>query len=259
MNDHRDTQLGEQLKALAEPEHEPTYWGQVRTQVAEAAAEKRRRPSLVERLRRLVPSRRVSLALVTAAVMIVAAAAVLFGLPTAAERTGPQPVNAAEVLRRTLQALADARTMQAVVVVEYMEWDVSGGIHTGTTDRFRVRSLADGSYRIEFFGAQPAGASPSPAPPWSHRGRDLRRLDRCAARVQARSWCRRDDRLPHRAAGWVRRARPGRRRPGRRPRRRSKRAPGSGSRRTLDDDLPGQAGMGRHLLRAPGAVAAQHQ
>lgn len=163
MNDHRDTQLGEQLKALAEPEHEPTYWDQVRVQVAEEAAKRRLRPSLGARLRRLVSSRRVSLALATVAVTIVAAAVVLFGLPSVTDRTGPQPVNAAEVLRRALHALATTRTMQATAELTYVEWDAWETTHRDKTERYRLYSLADGSYRSEFLGMKPADASASPS------------------------------------------------------------------------------------------------
>jgi len=163
MNDRRDKQLGEQLKALAEPEHEPTYWDQVRVQVAEEAAKRRLRPSPGARLRRLVSSRRVSLALATVAVTIVAAAVVLFGLPAVTDRTGPQPVNAAEVLRRALQALATTRTMQATAELTYVEWDASETTHKDKTELYRVYSLADGSYRAEFLGMKPADANASPS------------------------------------------------------------------------------------------------
>ncbi len=165
MNDYRDIELGEQLQTVTEPEHGPTYWGQVQARIARESAEERLRPSLGARLRGLVAHRRLSLALATAALAIVAAAVVLFGLPAATDTTGPQPVSASEVLRRALHALSNGRTLQAVAVLKYAEWDMWDGTYTYTRQRYRVYSLADGSYRQESLDRKPADSgSPSGTP-----------------------------------------------------------------------------------------------
>jgi hypothetical protein len=161
MNDYRDIELGERLQTITEPEHGPTYWNQLRARVSQESAEERLRPSFGARLRRVGTSRRISFALATAAVAIAAAAVVLFGLPAVTDTTGPQPVSATEVLQQSLRALSSARTMQAVAVLQYAEWDMWDGTYTHTTERYRVFSLADGSYRQESTSRKPAGSGTS--------------------------------------------------------------------------------------------------
>ncbi len=161
MSDYRDTDLGKLLQALVEPEHEPTYWDQVRAEIAKEAADKRLRPSFGARLRGVVTVRRSSFALATAAAAIAVAAVILFGLPAATNKTGPEPVSATEVLRRSLQALSSARTLQAVAVLKYAEWDMWDGTYTHTTERYRVFCLADGSYRQESTSRKSAGSGTS--------------------------------------------------------------------------------------------------
>jgi len=163
MDEIRDTELGEKLQVLAEPDHGPGYWDQMRLQIAAAAAERQPRAGLGRRLRAALGTPRLRIALAAAALAAVAAAAVLFGLPRA---PGPESVSAAEVLKRALSAYSSGRTWQADAVMKAADWNRSaqGGYHYDVL-RYHIAQSADGSYRLTQFertrpGAADAGTSP---------------------------------------------------------------------------------------------------
>ncbi len=157
MDEIHDHELGERLQVLAEPEHGPYYWEQVRLLVAGAATERRPRAGLGARLRAAFGTRRLRIAVAAAALAAVAAAAVLFGLP---RTSGPPTVSAAEVLQRALSAYSSGRTWQADVDAKVTDWNQSaaGSYHYDLL-RYRIVQNADGSYRLtELERTQPGAA-----------------------------------------------------------------------------------------------------
>ena len=157
MDEIHDHELGERLQVLAEPEHGPYYWEQVRLLVADAATERRPRAGLGARLRAAFGTRRLRIAVAAAALAAVAAAAVLSGLP---RTSGPPTVSAAEVLQRALSAYSSGRTWQADVDAKVTDWNQSaaGSYHYDLL-RYRIVQNADGSYRLtEFERTQPGAA-----------------------------------------------------------------------------------------------------
>ncbi|MCX6374056.1 MAG: hypothetical protein NTX16_13470, partial [Actinobacteria bacterium] len=156
MDEIRDTELGEKLQILAEPDHGPDYWDQVRLQVAEAAAERQPRAGLGRRLRAAFGTPRLRLAVAAAALAAVAAVAVLFGLPRA---PGPETVSAAEVLKRSLSACSSGRTWQADVVTKATDWNRSGFGYHYDVRRYRLVRSAGGSYRLTLTGQTQTGAA----------------------------------------------------------------------------------------------------
>ena len=150
MDETRDAELGRQLEALAEPDHGPEYWRDVRLGVAGASADLRR-PSLGRRLRALLAPRRVRLALAAAALVAVTAAALLAGLP---RTPGPESVGADEVLSRALDAYSSGHTWQADVAVKYFASDMWEIPSRYDVVRLHLIEDADGSYRVtEYEGA----------------------------------------------------------------------------------------------------------
>jgi hypothetical protein len=156
MDEIRDHELGEQLQVLAEPDHGPGYWDQVRRQVADAAAERQPRPGLGLRLREAFGRRRLRIAIAAAAFAAVAAAAVLFGLP---RTSGPPAVSAAEVLQRALGAYSSGRTWQADAVLKGAAWNRSGVGYHYDVWRYHVVQSAGGSYRLTLTGQTQTGAA----------------------------------------------------------------------------------------------------
>jgi hypothetical protein len=156
MDEIRDRQLGEKLRILAEPDHGPGYWEEMRLKVAEAAAERRPRAGLGRRLSALFGTRRLRIAVAAAALAAVAVAAVLFGLPRA---PGPEPVNAREVLKRALSAWSSGRTWQADAVMKVAHWDMWGGTYHYDVSRYHLVRSADGSYRVTRLGRTQHGGS----------------------------------------------------------------------------------------------------
>jgi hypothetical protein len=149
MDEIRDRELGEKLQVLAEPDHGPDYWDQMRLQVAEAAAERQPRAGLGRRLRAVLGTRRLRIAVAAAALAAVAAAAVLFGLPRA---PGPETVSAAEVLKRALSAHSSGRTWQADAMTKVAHWKMSDGTYHYDVTRYHLVRSADGSFRVTQLG-----------------------------------------------------------------------------------------------------------
>ena len=157
MNEQRDTELGRRLESIAEPDHAPDYWDRLRLQLGGAAEP---RPSVAERLRAALGGRRLRLAVVATAVVAVAAAAVLFGMPRS---RGPETVDAATVVKRMLTATSSGRTWQAEVTLKAADWNRSlVGFHYDYL-RFRLLQSADGSYRLTQLGRTRHGGSGAPA------------------------------------------------------------------------------------------------
>jgi len=153
VNEQRDTELGRRLESIAEPDHAPDYWDRLRLQLR-AAAEPH--PSLAQRLRATLGGRRLRLAAVATAVVAVAAAAVLFGLPRS---RGPEPVDAATILKRVLTASSSGRTWQADVKLKATDWNRSLiGYHYDYL-RYHLLQSADGSYRLTQLGRTRHGGS----------------------------------------------------------------------------------------------------
>ena len=149
MDAFRDMELGKQLEILAEPDHGPDYWERMREQVSEEAAGHRNRPRFTRRVRTLLGTRRLRVAIVAATVVAAVAAAVLIGLP---RTPGPEAVSAAAVLKRALSAVSSGRTWQAHAVMKAADWNRSGlGYHYDVT-RYHIVQSADGSYLLEQLG-----------------------------------------------------------------------------------------------------------
>ena len=149
MDELRDTKLGEQLEILAEPDHGPEYWDQMRAHVGEAAAERRQRPTFARRLWTALGTRRPRVAIAAAALAAAVAAAVLLGLP---RTPGPEAVSAAAVLKRALSSVSSGRTWQADAVIKAVDWNRSGlGFHYDVS-RYHIVRSTDGSYLLTQLG-----------------------------------------------------------------------------------------------------------
>ena len=122
MNEFRDTELGEQLEILVEPDHGPDYWDRMRVQVAGEAAGRRQRPAFARRVRAVLGRRTLRVVIATAALVAAVAAAILTGLPRA---SGPETVSADGVLERALSAVSSGRTWQADVMMKATDWNRS--------------------------------------------------------------------------------------------------------------------------------------
>jgi hypothetical protein len=160
MDDRRDADLGRRLELIEEPEHGAEYWDTIRAGIAENVAPERRRTTF-GRLRAALTARPLRIALAAAALAAIVAAAVLFGLP---RTEGPQPVRAADVVRRALSAYSSGRTWQADVLMKAPHWNESlVGFHYDHL-RYRIAQSADGSYRLTRLGrAQRDGYPPATA------------------------------------------------------------------------------------------------
>ena len=157
MDEIRDRELGENLQVLAEPDHGPEYWDQMRRLMAEEAAARKRRRGVGYRLRAALSTRKLRIAVAAAAFAAVAAASLLFGLPRA---PGPTTVSAAEVLQRALSAYSSGRTWQADAIMKVVDQNqaAAGGYHYDVL-RFHLAQSADGSYRLtQFEGTQAEGS-----------------------------------------------------------------------------------------------------
>jgi hypothetical protein len=147
MDETRDTELGRLLESVAEPEHGPGYWDAVRQRVSQkpAAASS----GFMARLRSVFGRRSFRVAVATAVVATVAAAALFAGLP---RTRGPQSVRAREVLGRALASYSSGRTWQAEVTLRFYR-AYAASFMWQTTPRYRyvrqgVTLGADGSYRL---------------------------------------------------------------------------------------------------------------
>jgi len=147
-NDDLDDQLRELLQVLPTPDHAPGY--RERLDEALGGAAGARRPARPWRwwrgFRFGIRAHRLRLALAVAAAAVAATLLALFGLPGTTERTGPQRVDAAQVVRIAQDALSSAHTITA----DFGYWDGD----PGTTPQFNepyqyhVIFAADGSYRV---------------------------------------------------------------------------------------------------------------
>jgi len=149
MDEFRDTELGERLEILVEPDHGPAYWDRMRAQVAEEAARRPQRPGFGRRLQAVLGRRRLRVAIVAAALVAAVAAAMLTGLPRA---PGPEAVSAAAVLERALSAVSSGRTWQATAVTKGADWNRSGVGYHYDVWRYHMVLSADGSYLLQQLG-----------------------------------------------------------------------------------------------------------
>lgn len=142
----RDPELGRLLDAVSEPEHRPGYWQDVRSQVAEASR-RARAPGVWRRLAAAFARRPVRLVLVAAAIAVVAAVALLSGLP---RTQGPQPVSAEEVIKRAVQAYSTGRAWQTDSVI----W------LPNHSERYlyRMTRVTSGSYRLTQYDSREVAA-----------------------------------------------------------------------------------------------------
>jgi hypothetical protein len=169
MEEIRDRELGRQLETCVEPEHAPDYWERLHLQIAGGA--ERARPGLGRRLGAAFAGRRLRIAFAAAALAAVAAAVVLFGLPRS---SGPEPVDATTLMKRTLAASSSGRTWQADVTLKAGDWNRSlTGYHYDYV-RYRLLQSADGSYRLTQIGPTRRGTSIAPA---SAKPTDVRAYD----------------------------------------------------------------------------------
>jgi hypothetical protein len=149
MDEFRDTELGEQLEILAEPDHGTDYWDRMRAQVAEEAAGRRQRPAFALRVRAALGRRRLRVVIAAAALAAAIAAAILTGLP---RTPGPEAVSAAAVLKRALSAVSSGRTWQATAVMKGADWNRSGVGYHYDVGRYHMVLSADGSYLLQQLG-----------------------------------------------------------------------------------------------------------
>ena len=151
----RDPRVGPALGELDVPDYPPDFLANVWARIDEEAGTVPAAGTARARPRRWFWTRRPLLAGVAAAAIAAgAAAAFLFGLPGASDKTGPPPVSAAVVVQSAQRALASARTLVADCttsdwgLANWMTPDsvpVRGNDHMVT--RFRLTLRADGSYR----------------------------------------------------------------------------------------------------------------
>jgi hypothetical protein len=161
--EERDVVLGRALDELDSPEYPPDFLASVWSRVdagdtgepaatgGDAAADGERFEAGGIRLR---PRRRPMFwarrpALVAAALAAAAAvtAVVLVGLPGLSRVTGPEPVSAAEVIQKALQALSSGSTIEADVTEKYATSMLADGPKY-TIIGARVVMRSDGGYRI---------------------------------------------------------------------------------------------------------------
>ena len=153
--ENRDPRVGSALGELDVPDYPPDFMANVWARIDEEAGKVPAAGTARTRPRRWFWTRRRLLAgLAAAAIAAGAAAAFLFGLPGAADKTGPPPVSAAVVVQSAQRALESAQTLVADCttsswgLADWMTPDsvpVRGNHHMVT--RFRLTLRADGSYR----------------------------------------------------------------------------------------------------------------
>ena len=88
--------------------------------------------------------------LASAAVVGIAAAvvtAVLVGVPGVSRLSGPQPVSAAQVIQKALDALSSGKTMQADATLKEETGILSGSVPEFNVTHSRVLLRSDGSFR----------------------------------------------------------------------------------------------------------------
>ena len=149
-----DARIRELLREDPVPEHEDGYRERLAALVTVAAEARVVRRPLAGRRPRWIAA-----AAATAA--CAAVLATLIGLPGVADRTGPQPVSAAEIVRVAQRALLLATTLSAdYVTTEYaVDGPVAGWVEAGVRRARRFLMRADGSLRLTTFEPQGYGGS----------------------------------------------------------------------------------------------------
>jgi len=154
----RDPRVGSALGKLDVPHYPPDFmanvWARIdeETGKAPAAGTARTRPR-----RRLWTRRPLLAGVATAAIAAGVAAALLFGLPGASDKTGPPPVSAAAVVRIARTALASGQTLTAdgtseswlpLSISDVIVWpDAAPVVGEPIVRRYSLTLRNDGSYR----------------------------------------------------------------------------------------------------------------
>ena len=153
--ENRDPRVGSALGELDVPDYPPDFMANVWARIDEEAGKVPAAGTARTRPRRWFWTRRRLLAgLAAAAIAAGAAAAFLFGLPGAADKTGPPPVSAAVVVQNAQRALTSARTLVADCTTStwgLADWMTPDSVptrgHYHMVTRFHLMLRADGSYR----------------------------------------------------------------------------------------------------------------
>jgi hypothetical protein len=161
MSEQRDVYLGARLDELDVPEHAEGYWASLMAtlepeleslrQESEGQAEQAPAiPSRAPRERRSWSLWTRHPVLATAAAVGIAAAvaaAVLIGLPGVSRISGPEPVSAAQVIQKALQALSLGKTVQAEATDKFAVAILPGGVTEYAVEHDRLIMRSDGSFR----------------------------------------------------------------------------------------------------------------
>lgn len=116
---------------------------------------------------RLFVERRPFLATAVAAAMVaVVAALVLVGLPGVSRVTGPEPVSAAAVIQKALDAISSGETLQADITERYVtSVSYPGPVVEDAVVHGRLLARSDGSMRVTQTGELPGPEDPRPTEP----------------------------------------------------------------------------------------------
>jgi hypothetical protein len=137
LTNSRDEKLGVALRELDVPEHDPRFWVELASRLAEE------RPAAVPRRLRRVHLRRLRFSLGVAAVAAATAIAVVaIGIPgtDGTPHIGPELATAAEVKAHVRASLSSMRSLSGVLV--------SDGPEQGDERRWRFTLSADGDFRL---------------------------------------------------------------------------------------------------------------
>jgi hypothetical protein len=158
MSEERDDYLGARLDELDVPDHAEGYWANLMTalepeieslrQESDRQAEGGGRLRLPRRSRSFWSLRPILATAAALAVVAAVAAAVLIGLPGVTRISGPQPVSAAQVIRKALHALSAVTTVQADFTEKSNAAELPGGVVQYALAHSRLFMRSDGSYRI---------------------------------------------------------------------------------------------------------------
>ncbi len=130
------------------PDHLPGFQALLMTSLGEADLEMGRAPRAPwwRRSHEAFNGRRLRLAAALAAAVAVAAV-VLIGVPGISRMSGPEPVSAAQVIQKALDALSSGKTVQADTTEKSAVALLPGGVTVYAVEHSRLLVRSDGSFR----------------------------------------------------------------------------------------------------------------
>jgi hypothetical protein len=161
----RDLELGRALEELGAPEYPPGFltgvWARVDADRAAGDAPEVQASALSSRWYRGPWFRRrviaVSAALVAVATLVTVV--VLVGLPGASRVSGPEPVSAAQVIRKALRAMSSGDSLIMAITERDIDGYNPGGAADYKTTHVRFVMRSDGSYRVVQTDVAPASVA----------------------------------------------------------------------------------------------------